>query len=342
MVIHSIMSEHANWTPQGSATYNALKVYPNLFLMLGGHIAGEARRTDVYANNTIHSLLADYQGYPNGGDGWLRILEFVPADNAINVKTYSPKLGQYATEADSQFTLFYEMGGSTFSELATLTGVASETDATYVWPNLEPSRTYQWYASASDGSGTVAGPMRTFQTVLAAPAISLNPTSFDRTVYLKAPLTPDSFTITNTGVGTLDYSIISNAPWLTVSPTSGSLAAQTSEAIQVNYDTVNVPVGNHTAALTVSSATAWNSPQTVGISLHVITVKPDFDADGDVDLSDFGHLQACLSGTNIQQNDPACQDAKLDADSDVDSSDVAIFRRCLSGAGIPADPSCAN
>jgi hypothetical protein len=95
-------------------------------------------------------------------------------------------------------------------------------------------------------------------------------------------------------------------------------------------------------ASAVSSATAWNSPQTVGISLHVITVKPDFDADGDVDLSDFGHLQACLSGAGVPQNNATCQDAKLDPDSDVDSSDVAIFRRCLSGPDIPTNPNCAN
>jgi hypothetical protein len=71
-------------------------------------------------------------------------------------------------------------------------------------------------------------------------------------------------------------------------------------------------------------------------------IPGDFDRDGDVDQSDFGHLQACLSGAGVPQNNAACQDAKLDADSDVDRSDVAIFRRCLSGANIPADPKCAQ
>jgi len=97
----------------------------------------------------------------------------------------------------------------------------------------------------------------------------------------------------------------------------------------------------------------WNNPldkqysvnlgQGPGIELmHIGLQVGDSDGDGDVDQSDFGHLQACLSGAGVPQNNATCQDAKLDPDSDVDSSDVAIFRRCLSGAGIPADPSCAN
>ena len=90
----------------GQTVFNALNDNPNLFLMMGGHTSGEGRRTDTGTNgNTIYSLLADYQSRTNGGNGWLRILEFVPAENKINVKTYSPSLDQYETDADSQFTL---------------------------------------------------------------------------------------------------------------------------------------------------------------------------------------------------------------------------------------------
>ena len=74
--------------------------------MMGGHTSGEGRRTDTgTSGNAIYSLLADYQGRTNGGNGWLRILEFVPAENKINVKTYSPYLNQDETDADSEFTL---------------------------------------------------------------------------------------------------------------------------------------------------------------------------------------------------------------------------------------------
>ena len=68
----------------------------------------------------------------------------------------------------------------------------------------------------------------------------------------------------------------------------------------------------------------------------------DFDKDGDVDQVDFGRFQACLSGSTIPQNDPACQEMKFDEDDDVDQNDFGIFQACMRGAGIPADPQCAD
>ncbi len=151
---------------QGAAIYNALKVYPNLFLMLCGHNHGEAQRYDVCNGKTVYTLLADYQTRSNGGDGWLRILEFVPAADRINVKTYSPTLNQYETDADSQFTLVYDMEGVPFQELGTLDGVASGSDATFVWTGLAAGRAYEWYATASDAHiAPVMSPQWSFTAV---------------------------------------------------------------------------------------------------------------------------------------------------------------------------------
>ena len=71
-------------------------------------------------------------------------------------------------------------------------------------------------------------------------------------------------------------------------------------------------------------------------------VPGDFDRDGDVDMQDFGHIQVCLSGVDVPQNDSSCQDAKLDPDNDVDRNDVIIFKGCRSGSSILAYPNCAN
>lgn len=76
--------------------------------------------------------------------------------------------------------------------------------------------------------------------------------------------------------------------------------------------------------------------------LSVLFGPGDFNGDGDVDMEDFGRLQACLTGPNVPQHDPACAAARLDGDSDVDQDDVMIFLGCLSGAGIPAAPECAG
>ena len=56
-----------------------------VFLVLCGHMHGEAQRTDHVNGYKIHQLLADYQDRPNGGNGWLRILEFHPTEAKIIV-----------------------------------------------------------------------------------------------------------------------------------------------------------------------------------------------------------------------------------------------------------------
>jgi hypothetical protein len=71
-------------------------------------------------------------------------------------------------------------------------------------------------------------------------------------------------------------------------------------------------------------------------------VPPDIDRDLDVDMKDYGLLQACLSGTGVAQNDPACQDAKLDLDTDVDTDDVQVLLDCVSGANVAYNPACAG
>lgn len=68
--------------------------------------------------------------------------------------------------------------------------------------------------------------------------------------------------------------------------------------------------------------------------------RPDFDRDHDVDLSDFGHLQRCLSGPSIPQLSLACADTLLDADPDVDTDDLMILLNCMSGANVPPRPDC--
>ena len=105
----------ASFSAQGQAIYDALKRHPNLFLLLGGHVAGEGRRSDTFEGHTVYSVLQDYQGRANGGGGWLRYYTFSPANNTISARTYqvanplTPDSAGFETTADSQFTLAYDM-----------------------------------------------------------------------------------------------------------------------------------------------------------------------------------------------------------------------------------------
>lgn len=114
VVTHTMVTPDNKFNQRGQEIYDALKANPNLFLTLSGHIGGsggEGRRTDVFEGHTVHSCLSDYQSMkPNGGNGFLRLYQFSPQKNQITVKTYSPALNQYHTNAPSQFTLEYPMG----------------------------------------------------------------------------------------------------------------------------------------------------------------------------------------------------------------------------------------
>jgi hypothetical protein len=124
VVSHFIINGAASFERQGAAIYNALKGNPNLFLMLSGHITTrtEARRQDTFNGSTVYSLMSNYQSIENGGNGYLRILEFVPSANEVRVSTYSPVVNKFKTTARNQFTLPYNMQ----VQLALNPGPASE------------------------------------------------------------------------------------------------------------------------------------------------------------------------------------------------------------------------
>ena len=149
---------------------------PNLHFMLSGHVHDESRRVDIANGHPVYQMLADYQGRASGGEGWLRILRFVPADNKVYVQTYSPWLNRYETDANSEFQLDFPMAGA-------LTGVgsvnvASGGTATITPSGLQPGTTYEWQVTVTNGSGRSAtGPVWRFTTAFSAPPPNMPPTA---------------------------------------------------------------------------------------------------------------------------------------------------------------------
>jgi len=105
------------FTKQGRQIYAMAKKHPNVFLMLGGHIAGEGFRRDEYQGHVIKTYLADYQSRRiapyqtnedrRGGNGLMRLMRFNKSKQTLSVITFAPKSnGQILKEedGDSQFT----------------------------------------------------------------------------------------------------------------------------------------------------------------------------------------------------------------------------------------------
>jgi hypothetical protein len=169
VVVHNMLNpgNPAPTTGQGAGVYDALKSHANIALMVCGHAAGEGRRSDAYAGHTIHTLLQDYQDRASGGSGWMRVLEFSPANDVVRVRTYSPWLDQWEADADSssQFTLPLDLsGGPAFAALGTVSAVASGETATLPWPGLEQLSGYEWYAIADDGGRAATSATWSFVT----------------------------------------------------------------------------------------------------------------------------------------------------------------------------------
>jgi hypothetical protein len=111
----AIISTHSYLNPGGSLTdtggseiYDRVVVPENnVFLVLCGHMTESWTRVDNLGGRLVYQLLSDYQDLSNGGNGYLRTMEFVPSENKIYVKTYSPYLDNYMTDSANQFELSY-------------------------------------------------------------------------------------------------------------------------------------------------------------------------------------------------------------------------------------------
>ena len=78
--------------------------HANVSMVLSGHLpwAGARQVSIGSQGQRVHELLAAYHDPPQG---WLRVMEFNPTEETVQVKTYSPVLDQYMTDDANQFTL---------------------------------------------------------------------------------------------------------------------------------------------------------------------------------------------------------------------------------------------
>ena len=104
---------------------NLISQYSNISVVLSGHVTNKfnARRSDPgIAGNFVHQIFANWQDWTNGGNGYLRIMQFSPSNNTINVETYSPYTGLFLTDSGNQFTLKWHNDGAAGSGSAVVSG----------------------------------------------------------------------------------------------------------------------------------------------------------------------------------------------------------------------------
>ena len=92
----------------GEEMWTRLKGNANLRFVFCGHVLNDGTgylASKCEDGHVVHQLLANYQFLPEGGNGYLRLLEFMPDGETVHVRTYSPRLDSMLTAADQDFVL---------------------------------------------------------------------------------------------------------------------------------------------------------------------------------------------------------------------------------------------
>jgi hypothetical protein len=235
---------------------------------------------------------------PNGGENWntgsTHTITWSSIGTVGNVKI------QYSTN-----------NGTSWSTVTSSTA----NDGSYSWPVPGVSSNQCLVRiSETDGSPSdISNSVFTINSGGGGPAeISLDRTQLNFGATTSGP-SPGSqtFSIDNSGTGTMSWTISADASWLSCSPFLGTNAG----VVTVSVNASGLAAGEYNGTITVSSANASNSPRTVTVTLDVYHS----------DLSDdpFGVFATPLHGSTVRSSIPVTGWA-LD---DVGVESVKIYRQ---------------
>ncbi len=256
-------------------------IFPNcnIFLVINGHYHGEANRVDNNAcNKPVNQVVVDYQDFqPGGGNGWLRYMTFRPALNQIDSYSYSPTLDQSFTDANSQFSMPFDMGSNPIQTLGVVHNVASGGHAVLPWTSLASGSQYEWYAVADDGIASTQGSTSVFTT---SGSSNQPPVMDSVTINQASPHTNDTLTSTVAGHDPEGASVTYSYEWLR---NGSAISGATSSSLNLSGanngnkgDQISLRVRAsdgtlQSAPMTSSSVTILNTAPTATVSLNTST-----------------------------------------------------------------------
>lgn len=81
-----------------------IEPHANMRLVICGHMGTAVHRIAKGRHgNVVHEMLCDYQYEPNGGNGWLRLMQFLRDGDTVRVTDYSPVLGKVNAYGQASF-----------------------------------------------------------------------------------------------------------------------------------------------------------------------------------------------------------------------------------------------
>ncbi len=81
-------------------------LHPNVALVLCGHACYTNHKIATgAAGNRVHEVVVDYQRDVNGGNGWMRLLQFLPDGKTVRSRDFSPTLNLTCTMPDRTYDM---------------------------------------------------------------------------------------------------------------------------------------------------------------------------------------------------------------------------------------------
>ncbi len=110
----------------------------------------------------------------------------------------------------------------------------------------------QYSGTITINGGGASAPVTVSLTVWTPANLVIAPVTLTPSVVASQNAPGSTLTLQNSGELPLTWTASSNQPWLSVTPTSGTLAAQTQATIAIAFTTVTLKAGNYHALLTIS------------------------------------------------------------------------------------------
>ena len=175
---HEYLQATGTRHPMGDKLYNEVVLHnKNVFAVLSGHYHEAQTLVDEIDDNgdgkpdrKVYQMLMDYQGGPEGGLGYMRLLHFDQEGNRIIVNTYSPYTNDYNYYDKEEFrdkdeftinlnleaqqkriaTDSFKVNIYTDTLIEQKENVQSGEQTEVEWRDLEQNKTYFWYVIAED------------------------------------------------------------------------------------------------------------------------------------------------------------------------------------------------
>lgn len=163
----------------------------------------------------------------------------------------------------ADYAVFVARNGAAFPSTPTQTVSVTEATVSGAYGD-----TLQIQVAARNAAGELGplSPVSDLVRFVAPPVLTLGATSLTASTALGQTPASQTFTIRNTGAGTLSWSVSESLAWLSASPTSGTTTTETDD-VTVTFDTTGLAEGTYNGTLTVS-ATGLPS-QTISVTLNI-------------------------------------------------------------------------